>query len=58
MMMVKTVQKKNNQEICSQKKNKKIKTSIFFPSHLSPSDLVHVTFPEMKIKKLEQFFNN
>ena len=39
------------------KKNKKIKTSIFFPSHLSPLDLVHVTFPEMKIKKLQQFFN-
>ena len=36
---------------------KKIKTSIFFPSNLSPSDLVHVTFPEMEIKKLEQFFN-
>ena len=56
MMMVKTVQKKTiNKSIY--KKNKKIKTSIFFPSHLSPSDLVHVTFPEMKIKKLEQFFN-
>ena len=39
------------------KKNKKIKTSIFFPSHLSSSDLVHVMFPEMEIKKLEQFFN-
>ena len=39
------------------KKNKKIKTSIFFPSHLSSLDLVHVTFPEMEIKKLEQFFN-
>ena len=49
--------KKNNQEIYLQKKNKKIKTSIFFPSHLSPSDLVHVTFPEIKIKKLQQFFN-
>ena len=48
--------KKNNQQIYLQK-NKKIKTSIFFPSHLSPSDLVHVTFPEMKIKKLQQFFN-
>ena len=52
--MVKTVQKKNNQQIYLQKK---IKTSIFFPSHLSPSDPVHVMFPEMKIKKLEQFFN-
>ena len=39
------------------KKNKKIKTAIFFPSRLHPSDLVHVTFPEMKIKKLQQFFN-
>ena len=57
MKMVKTVQKKNNQQIYLQKKNKKIKTSIFFPSRLSPSDPVHVTFPEMKIKKLEQFFN-
>ena len=47
--------KKNNQQIYLQ--NKKIKTSIFFPSHLSPSDPVHVMFPEMKIKKLEQFFN-
>ena len=39
------------------KKFKKMKTSIFFPSRLSPSDLVHVMFPEMKIQKLEQFFN-
>ena len=52
MKMVKTVQKKS-----IYKKNKKIKTSIFFPSRLSPLDPVHVTFPEMKIKKLEQFFN-
>ena len=55
MMMVKTVQKKQSTNLFT-KKNKKIKTSIFFPSHLSPLDLVHVTFPEMKIKKLEQFF--
>ena len=56
MMMVKTVQKKTiNKSIY--KKNRKIKTSIFIPSRLSPLDLVHVTFPEMKIKKLEQFFN-
>ena len=56
MKMVKTVQKKTiNKSIY--KKNKKIKTSIFFPSRLSPSDPVHVMFPEMKIKKLEQFFN-
>ena len=46
--------KKSNQQIYLQKK---IKTSIFFPSHLSPLDLVHVMFPEMKIIKLEQFFN-
>ena len=53
----KTLYKKKNNQIYLQKKNKKIKTSIFFPSHLSSSDLVHVTFPEMEIKKLEQFFN-
>ena len=35
---------------------KKIKTSIFFPSYLSSSDLVHVTFPEMKIKKIRAIF--
>ena len=46
---------KNNNQIYLQKKNNKIKTSIFFPSHLSSLDLVHVTFPEMEIKKLEQF---
>ena len=56
MMMVKTVQKKQSRNLFT-KKNKKIKTSIFFPSRLSPSDLVHVMFPEMKIKKLQQFFN-
>ena len=56
MMMVKTVQKKQSTNLFT-KNNKKIKTSIFFPSCLSPSDLVHVTFPEMKIKKLQQFFN-
>ena len=56
MKMVKTVQKKQSTNLFT-KKNKKIKTSIFFPSHLSPLDPVHVTFPEMKIKKLEQFFN-
>ena len=56
MMMVKTVQKKESTNPFT-KKNKKIKASIFFPSRLSPLDLVHVMFPEMKIKKLEQFFN-
>ena len=53
----KTLYKKNNQQSYLHKKKLKIKTSIFFPSRLSSSDLVHVTFPEMKIKKLEQFFN-
>ena len=56
MMMVKHCTKKTTSKSIY-KKNKKIKTSIFFPSHLSSSDLVHVTFPEMEIKKLEQFFN-
>ena len=51
-MMVKTVQKKTfNKSIYKKKKKKKIETLIFFPSRLSPSDPVHVTFPEMKIKK-------
>ena len=50
MMMVKTVQKKQSRNLFT-KKDKKIKTSIFFPSRLSPLDPVHVTFPEMKIKK-------
>ena len=55
----KTLYKKNqtNKAKLFTKRNKKIKTLIFFPSHLSSSDLVHVTFPEMEIKKLEQFFN-
>ena len=48
MMMVKTVQKKTINKSIQKIKIKKIKTSIFFPSRLSPSDLVHVTFPEMK----------
>ena len=56
MMMVKHCTKKNKNQIYLQK-NKKIKTSIFFPSHLSSLDLVHVMFIEMEIKKLEQFFN-
>ena len=55
--MVKHCTKNNNKQIYLQKKNKKIKTSIFFPSRLSSLDLVHVTFPEMEIKKLEQFLN-
>ena len=58
MMMVKHCTKKQtNKTKQFAKRNKKIKTSIFFPSHLSSLDLVHVTFPEMEIKKLEQFFN-
>ena len=55
-MMVKTVQKKQSRNLFT-KQNKKIKTSIFFPFRLSPLDLVHVTLTEMKIKKLQQFFN-
>ena len=57
MMMVKHCTKKNKNQIYLQKINKKIKTSIFFPSRLSSLDLVHVTFPEMEIQKLEHFFN-
>ena len=58
----KTLYKKNNKlEIYLQKKIKKLKLVFWwwsrFQSHLSSSDLVHVTFPEMEIKKLEQFFN-
>ena len=53
--MVKTVQKKQSTNLFT-KKNLKIKTSIFFPSGLSPLDLVHVTFPEMKIKKIRAIF--
>ena len=56
MMMLKHCTKKQQSNLFT-KKNKKIKTSIFFSSHLSSLDLVHVTFPEMEIKKLEQFFN-
>ena len=57
MMMVKHCTEKKQQSNLFTKKNKKIKTSIFFPFRLSSSDLVHVMFPEMEIKKLEQFFN-
>ena len=53
----KTLYKKKPQTNLFTKRNKKIKTSIFFPSFLSSSDLVHVMFPEVEIKKLEQFFN-
>ena len=50
MMMVKHC-KKNKQSNLFIKKNKKIKTSVFFPSRLPSSDLVHVTFPEIEIKR-------
>ena len=33
------------------KKNKKIKTSIFFPSCRPPSSSIHVPFPEIEIKR-------
>ena len=58
-MMVKHCTKKKQQtkQNYLQKEIKNIKISIFFPSRLSSADLVHVTFPEMEIKKLEQFFN-
>ena len=57
----KTLQK-NNKQIYLQKKNKKIKTSLLMMMISIPTpsvfiDLVHITFPEMEIKKLEHFFN-
>ena len=55
MMMVKHCTK--NKQTKQNYLQKEIKTSIFFPSCLSSLDLVHVMFPEMEIKKLEQFFN-
>ena len=33
------------------KKNKKIKTLFFFPSHRPPSSSLHVPFPEIEIKR-------
>ena len=41
--------KTNNKSIY--KKNKKIKTSIFFPFHCPPSSSIHVPFPEIEIKR-------
>ena len=51
MMMVKHCTKRNNKQIYLQKKNKKIKTSIFFPSRRPPSSSIHVPFPEIEIKR-------
>ena len=47
----KTLYKKNNKQIYLQKKIKKIKTSIFFPSCRPPSSSIHVPFPEIEIKR-------
>ena len=47
----KTLYKKNNKQIYLQKKNKKIKTPIFFPSGYPPSSSIHVPFPEIEIKR-------
>ena len=47
----KTLYKKTKKQIYLQKKNKKIKTSIFFPSHRPPSSSIHVPFPEIEIKR-------
>ena len=54
----KTLYKKNNKQIYL-KKNKKIKTSIFFPSHHPPSNSIHVSFPEIVNQKTikAKFFN-
>ena len=47
----KTLYKKKQQQTnLFTKKNKKIKTSIFFPSHRPPSS-IHVLFPEIEIKR-------
>ena len=48
--MVKHCTKNNNKQIYLQK-NKKIKPSIFFPSHRPPSSFIHVPFPEIEIKR-------
>ena len=45
----KTLQKKQTKLFT--KKNKKIKTSFFFPSHHPPSSSIHVLFPEIEIKR-------
>ena len=50
-MMVKHCTKKTKNKSIYKKKNKKIKTSIFFPSHHPPSSSIHVPFPEIEIKR-------
>ena len=47
----KTLYKKKQQTNLFTKKNKKIKTSIFFPSCRPPSSSIHVPFPEIEIKR-------
>ena len=47
----KTLYKKKQKTNLFTKKNKKIKTSIFFPSHHPPSSSIHVPFPEIEIKR-------
>ena len=49
-MMVKDCTKKNKTNLFT-KKNKKIKTSIFFPSCRPPSSSIRVPFPEIEIKR-------
>ena len=46
----KTLQKKTTNKSIY-KKNKKIKTSILFPSCRPPSSSIHVPFPEIEIKR-------
>ena len=50
MMMVKHCTKKQQTKLFT-KKNKKIKTSFFFPSRCPPSSSIHVPFPEIEIKR-------
>ena len=59
MMMVKHCTKNKQQTNLFTKKNKKIKTSIFFPSCCPPSSSIHVPFPEIEIKRqLRENFSN
>ena len=50
MMMVKHCTKKTTNKSIY-KKNKKIKTSIFFPSRHPPSSTIHVLLPKIEIKR-------
>ena len=53
MMMVKHCTKNKTKLLTKlfTKKNKKIKTSFFFPSHRPPFSSIHVLFPEIEIKR-------